>query len=90
MNLFTLIDQIKTKEITSSLGLLEDFKKTTIWRDMNNELNAWLLDCWEKLEVEKDAEHRIELQGRARAIREALNIIDMLIEHKAQEEAYGT
>lgn len=66
----------------SSLGQLKDFKESTIWADISEELRVWINQIHEELE-DPDADMTdkmlYRLGGSALAIRNMTNIVDVLI-----------
>lgn len=90
MDLLTQIEELKEPEFHAPIGVWEDFMEGHIWMDIQRELSVWLSDTWRLLEVEKDLAAIHELQGRARTIREFLdiprNIITMI---ETKEDSYA-
>lgn len=88
MDLFATIDRLKTAEFTSPLGVWEDFVKGHIWGDIQKELCCWLASTWELLEDVDDPIEAAKLRGRARAVREMLDMptgIIRMIEDQREE-----
>ncbi len=89
-DLFSVIEELKSPDFKAPSAVWEDFTEGHIWDDFQKELQTWLADTWEKLEAETDPELVSQLRGRARTIREVLQmpagIIEML---KQKEEQYG-
>jgi len=76
-------------ELKATLGQWKDFTESIIWQDIQSELHAWLKDTWELLEREDvDWETTMLLRGRARAIREMLQLPANIIAYL--EEKNGT
>jgi len=86
MELFTAIDRIKSPYFKNTATNFEEFKDGTIWADLAKELQAWLADTWALLETEVDAEEAAQLRGRARTIREVLQMPDGIIHILKQVE----
>lgn len=80
MDLFDVIEQYKSDGFRCSSGIWEEFTEGHIWQDFKKELFCWLADTWIKLEVETDPEEAAQLRGRARAIRETLQLPEHVIE----------
>lgn len=68
----------------SSPGQMEDFiKHSPVWKDIEDELIAWLGNAHMLLEnpdCNLTHQHIDQLSGRARTIREAINIPEVLLE----------
>lgn len=79
MDLFRTIDSLKSPEFSCSSGIWEDFKSGNLWADFQKELQCWLADTWANLESETDPELVAQLRGRARTIREVLELPDNVI-----------
>ena len=76
-------------ELKATLGQWKDFTESVIWQDIQSELQMWLKDTWELLEREDvDWETTMLLRGRARAIREMLQLPTNIIAYL--EEKNGT
>ena len=76
-------------ELKATLGQWKDFTESIIWQDIQSELQMWLKDTWELLEREDvDWETTMLLRGRARAIREMLQLPANIIAYL--EEKNGT
>lgn len=79
IDIFENNTEVKNRDIRTPGSTLEDFQKGTIWTDIKFELYAWLIDTWEQLEnPENDEITTATLRGRARAIREMLELPNML------------
>lgn len=81
MELFKILEEVKNRPVSATLNSLYEFKESFVWRDIQNELNSWLIDSWELLEKENSD----LLRGRIRTIRETLQLIDNLIYRKEKE-----
>jgi hypothetical protein len=64
--------------VKSSIGQIEEFKKSFIWQDICNELDVWLEQIRDELEgAEGIVLYR--LQGNAESLRNVKNILDSLV-----------
>jgi len=81
-----------SKEIVyrSTPKMFEDFIQSTIWQDMENELNAWIEDIRDSLESELEHEGMLRLQGNVEGIKKVLglpkNVLDNIIEDINREK----
>lgn len=79
MDLFEQIDELKSVDFRCTSGMWEDFQEGHLWSDFKKELFCWLSDTWIKLESESDPEEAAQLRGRARTIREVLQLPENVI-----------
>jgi hypothetical protein len=90
MDLFETIEKLKEPDFRAGSTLWEEFQRSAIWLDFRKELQTWLADTWSLLETETDQDSIAELRGRARAIREVLqlpdNVISMIQANQEREE----
>lgn len=80
MELFDTITQIKKPDFVASLENWKEFVRGHIWNDISKELSSWLADTWELLEDVDDPIEAAKLRGRARTIREMLNLPNGIME----------
>jgi arabinogalactan endo-1,4-beta-galactosidase len=73
--------------LRSSIGQLKDFKESTIWLDISDELDIWLHQIHQELEnglvdgeLAYSARLLDRLGGSAEAVRNFHNMIDVLID----------
>jgi hypothetical protein len=64
--------------VKSSIGQIEEFKKSFIWQDICDELDVWLEQIRDELE---GAEGMVvyRLQGNAESVRNVKNILNSLV-----------
>ena len=73
----------------SSIGQLEEFKKTIIWLDVLDELEIWLRDVHSMLENDKlvlDHRELDRLGGNAEAFHKFEKILDYMIDNIELEQ----
>jgi hypothetical protein len=80
MSLFRTIGDLKSDKFLAPLGVWDEFVKGHIWQDIKKELSCWLVDTWELLEDVDDPIEAARLRGRARLIREVMNLPDGIME----------
>jgi len=88
MQFVQLMNDLKNPAIQSTAGQLQVFVTGSVWKDILNELAAQLIDTHEKLEDPGNEFTDLEyatLRGRARALREIMQIPDTLIERVDME-----
>ncbi len=85
MDLDSVLDDLKNKRIRSTVSQLEDFKKSIIWQDIRDELNAWQIQTWELLDITRDVALAGELRGRSRCLSDTAKVLDTLIETADQK-----
>ncbi len=79
MDFDRILDNLKNKIPRNTASQLEEFKKSTVWMDICDELNAWRVNTWEELETTDEPVLYNMLRGRARCLKEMLQIIDTII-----------
>ena len=71
------------------LGTVEDYEeflKSNIWKDIQSNYERWLDDIRNGLESEQDAITIRELQGSAKAVRNALNLPEIILMQLKEED----
>jgi hypothetical protein len=89
MSLFDALEEVKSPNFICTSGIWEDFVEGHLWRDFQKELECWLVDTWAQLEVTTDPEDAAQLRGRARTLREVMNLpgqVIFMIQQKQDEE----
>jgi hypothetical protein len=68
------------QEIYGTLSQYHDFLDSVIWRDILNEVNAWLQDARNQLEAVQDFAEMRRFQGISEACRYFLQLPQQIIE----------
>ena len=71
--------------INSSPEELQRFISSAIWNDLCADINLWLIDISEQLEIQEDMSIIRKLQGNAEACRRFLDLPRVLLEHAEVE-----
>lgn len=86
MSLLEELDKRQNKTIALSEDVVKNFKSGIIWKAIENELEALLINTWRELEVVEDTALHYQLQGRARCLREMILFFEYLEVSIAQDE----
>jgi len=86
MDIFKTVDDLKKANFNCSSGMWTEFAEGNLWADFKKELHCWLADTWASLEVEEEPTMISQLQGRARCIRDVLQLPDGVIHMIEQTE----
>jgi hypothetical protein len=80
-------EDVLETEILSSYGELEDFRKSSIWRDIIGELDRWIEDIRSRMEDQTGTEHswRI-LQGNIEGVRNCKRVLEILLDIKKMQD----
>lgn len=68
--------------VSSSLGEIEEFKRSKIWNDMQNAINQFRDDALNELRTEKDVIQIYRVQGEILAYELFLTIPDAMLVNK--------
>lgn len=66
--------------IYSSETDFRNFLSSNLWRDLSNEMNAWLNDIREQLEITAEVDTIRRLQGNVEAVRRFLDLPQTLLD----------
>lgn len=69
-------------EVLSSLSDLENFKKSTIWKDMEDTITLAIEEAYKDIEDEENVLKIYRLQGEIKRLRSFYNLLDVIIEDK--------
>jgi len=75
-------------ELRSNITEMRQFMYSNVWRDITNEMQAWLEDIRTQLEQAQDLDVLRRLQGNAEAVNRFLELPNSLIEvHEIEANA---